>query len=118
MDWYKKYAKNYRDALAHRIPAYVLPAALNDEESLQYSLIEKELEASFANGDYDKIEELQKAQASLGRSNPLFVHSFSEQAVPMYLNPQLLADFSTIEELINVAIENFYSKGIDQVGNS
>jgi len=59
-------------------------------------------------GDFERIEVRQDEQASLGRSNPLFVHSFSEEAIPVYLHPQLIADFRTVEELLKTAIANFY----------
>jgi hypothetical protein len=108
-EWYRDYAKNYRDALAHRIPPYVPPAALNKEEQRQFADIDRELQKLFNEGNISQIEALQEKQASLGRSNPLFVHSFSEKVAPMYLHPQVLADFSTIEELLNMAMTNFYS---------
>jgi hypothetical protein len=41
--WYTEYSKNYRDALAHRIPLYVPPSALNKEEQEEYMLLEKQL---------------------------------------------------------------------------
>jgi len=41
----------------------------------------------------------------------LFVHSFSENAVPLYLHPQVLADFNTIEQLLNIAMKNFLVSG-------
>ncbi|MEI8173655.1 MAG: hypothetical protein WCH07_09260 [Deltaproteobacteria bacterium] len=115
-EWYRNYAKNYRDALAHRIPPYVPPAALNKEQQRQYEDIDRELQKAYSNGNYDQIEVLQEKQASLGRSNPLFMHSFSEKATPMYLHPQMIADFGTIEELLKTAITNFYSKTDNERG--
>ena len=50
--WYNEYAKNYRDALAHRIPPYVPPAALNDEQARRYKLLEDEANHLRREGDF------------------------------------------------------------------
>lgn len=106
--WYNQYAKNYRDALAHRIPPYVPPSTLNEEQEHKYQSLEQEIRRLHENGDYERIEERQNEQISLGRSNPLFVHSFSEKATPVYLHPQLIDDFGTVEELLKTSMANFY----------
>ena len=108
IQWYNEYVKNYRDALAHRIPPYIPPAALNDEQARRYKLLEDEANRLRREGDFEQIEAIQTEQNSLGKANPLFVHSFSEEAKPLYLHPQLIADFRTVEELIDTAISNFY----------
>jgi len=102
--WYREYAKNYRDALAHRIPPYVPPSALNSEEQDAYHELDHEIDCARAAGDFAKVEDLQEKQARVGSANPLFVHSFSENAKPMYLHAQVLADFATIEQLIEIYI--------------
>ena len=102
--WYREYAKNYRDALAHRVPPYVPPSALNDDEQQRYRAIEKEISGLYSTYDFDRIEALYNEQERLGRANPLFVHSFAEGAKPIYLHAQVLTDFSTIEELVKVFV--------------
>lgn len=103
--WYRQYAKNYRDALAHRILPYVPPAALNPDEARKF----KDLEAAIREAtDPFRIRSLQEEQSRLGRSNPHFVHSFSENSKPLYLHPQLLADFGTVEDILKNAIDHFY----------
>jgi len=106
--WYAEYAKNYRDALAHRIPPYVPPAALNAEERRQFEDFDKEISLLYQTREFEKISALQEKQLKLGRSNPLVIHSFSEKAIPFYLHPQLLSDFVTIEELLKKAMASFY----------
>jgi hypothetical protein len=54
-DWYKCYAKNYRDALAHRIPPYVPPAALNKEEMKRYKEIGAKMQEASNRWDYDRV---------------------------------------------------------------
>ncbi len=58
--------------------------------------------------DLKRIEEIQRERADLGTSNPLFVHSFSENARPLYLHPQLIADFRTVEEILYQVMANFH----------
>lgn len=111
-DWYRQYAKNYRDALAHRIPPYVPPAALNDEQQRRHADLDHEKGGLSYIKSPERIIEIQHEQASLGTSNPLFMHSFSE-AKPLYLHPQLIADFRTVEELVYQAIANFHREGGD-----
>ena len=106
--WYREYAKNYRDALAHRIPPYVPPAVLNDEERRKFERLDQEIYRLHREGKFERVSELQHEQGNLGRSNPLFVHSFIEEAKPVYLHPQLIADFATVEELLKIVIARFY----------
>jgi len=96
--------------LAHRIPPYVPPATLNDEQCLNFKKLDQEIERSLKEGKFERASELQDEQEKLGKSNPLFVHSFSEKAKLVYLHPQLIADFSTVEELLKIVIAEFYSK--------
>ena len=99
--WYTEYSKNYRDALAHRIPLYVPPSLLNKEENDEYMLLEKEL------WDFTSLEAISlhdqiiKKQSQLGRPCPFFAHSCSEKGKPLFLHAQVIADFMTIEEIIN-----------------
>ncbi len=102
--WYKRYAKNYRDALAHRIPPYVPPSALDDKEQQKYQAIGEKISKLYATYSFDQIDVLQSEQEKIGRANPFFIHSFTEGSKPLYLHAQLLADFSTIEELVKAVV--------------
>ncbi len=84
------------------------PSALNSEEQEAYRKLDHEIVDARAAGGFAKVEELQEQQAQVGRANPLFVHSFSENAKTVYLHAQVLEDFATIEQLIEVylGIEN------------
>ena len=108
-NWYRQYAKNYRDALAHRIPPYIPPAALNHGEERRFKDLESEMQTET---DPSRVEALQQEQAKLGTANPLFVHSFSENANLVYLHPQLIADFRTVEEILKKTLDNFYCEAV------
>lgn len=106
--WYKDYAKNYRDALAQRIPPYVPPSGLNDAEQKRFSDIEKELQTLSYWNDLARIEALRDEEETLGSAIALFVHSFSEKANLVYLHLQIVTDFLTIEELLRKVMGNFF----------
>ncbi len=106
--WYREYSKNYRDALAHRIPPYVPPSTLNPDEAKRFTEIDNELKGLSYVSDLSRIDKLHEEQDGLGRPNPLFVHSFSEKSKPVFLHGQVLTDFITIEEFVNVVLANFY----------
>lgn len=99
--WYAKYSKNYRDALAHKIPLYVPPAALNDEEKEEYILLEKQLWDFSSLESILKNNEILEKLSSLGRACPFFTHSHDEGSKPLFLHAQVIADFITIDDIIN-----------------
>lgn len=99
-EWYKNYSKNYRDALAHRVPLYVPPVALNNEEAEEYLSLERSLWnfSSLENlGEHDIIRE---KQSQLGKPCYFFAHSLNEDGQPMLLHAQIITDFITIEEIL------------------
>jgi hypothetical protein len=104
--WYHEYSVNYRDSLAHRIPAYVTTAGLSHKEAEEYEEIYKQMMQEWQKGWSDKIPDYLNRINELGKANPVFVHSITEKARPVILHPQMLADFSTIEEMINIVLKN------------
>lgn len=107
--WYSAYSKNYRDALAHRIPLYVPPSIHTPKDQSLYSDLEAQLCAldfSSAEGR-DRYHELAEAQRRVGRASPYFVHSYGEESRAVYLHAQVIADFATVEEVIDQFCENF-----------
>ena len=103
--WYNVYAKEYRDALAHRIPLYVPPRLLNtgtDEHTRLQDLSTRRGEAIVAR-DFQLADKLESEEESIGKPCPYFMHSFSEgnNARPVMFHPQVNADASTIIEIGN-----------------
>ena len=110
--WYNEYSKNYRDALAHRIPLYVPPSALNEDDGKRYKQIEEQihmLDFSLPEA-MTKYEQLLEEQRNLGRPCVLFAHSFREGCKYIYFHAQVIADFVTIEEIINKFCDNSFAK--------
>jgi hypothetical protein len=105
--WHTEYSKNYRDALAHRIPLYVPPSALNKEEKDEYMLLEKKLWDYSSSETISQHDQIREKQSQLGRACLFFTHSFSEESKFVFLHAQVIADFMTIEEIINEFCDNF-----------
>ena len=108
------YLKNFRDALAHRIPLYVPPKGLIPEEQREYERLENLKTIALVQNDYMEHERLNDKQDSLG--SPLFVmcHSFSEtDSKHMVFHVQMLADFNTVCEFA----EKFFAQllGVDNM---
>ncbi len=107
--WYESYSKSYRDSLAHRIPLYVPPSVLNKTQEKEYQNIEEQIQAlGFSEvSDIDKRNALRDTQQSLGKASHFFAHSLSEGSRPVYLHAQVLADYATVEEVIEKFCNNF-----------
>ena len=107
--WYESYSKSYRDSLAHRIPLYVPPSVLNKTEEKEYQNIEEQIQVlGFSKvSDIDKRNALRDTQQSLGRASHFFAHSLNEGSRPVYFHAQVLADYATVEEVIDKFCNNF-----------
>ncbi|MDX8437778.1 hypothetical protein RFN25_30715 [Mesorhizobium abyssinicae] len=91
------YLENYRHALAHRVPLYIPPRQLTTEESAEFERLEQEI--AQAKNDYERYGVLRGQQQRLGIFNPLIMHSYREQARPIYLHPQMICDLLTVIEI-------------------
>ena len=110
--WYSEYSKNYRDALAHRIPLYVPPFVLNREEQERYLALEDQIHALDVRV-YDNLaicDQLREKQKELGQPSLFFTHSFAEGSQPMLLHAQVITDYVTVEEILNSFCENMRTK--------
>lgn len=106
--WFDDYAKNYRDALGHRIPPYIPPSGLNPADEKRHSDIQERLNRLDFLKDFSEYQALQDEQHSLGSAYPIYVHSFDEQSKPLQLRPQLIVDLLTIEEILSKVLEKFH----------
>ncbi|MER9456567.1 hypothetical protein [Mesorhizobium sp. M0478] len=96
--WFE-YLANYRHAVAHRIPVYIPPKTLSNEDGDEWRRIEEELVRAAKAGNFDEYDALFCAQKALGRFEPVVTHSFGENARPVWLHGQMLCDFSTVIEI-------------------
>lgn len=100
--WFKEYAKFYRDSAAHRIPPYIPPKALTQEEAEEYKALATQSIEALRRMDLDTHESLIQRQNSLGRPIAYMALTLSEDdaSPPVQFHPQVLSDWLTIQDLI------------------
>ncbi len=106
--WYGDYAKNYRDALAHRIPPYVPPYTVDPRHAHRYRDYDLTISGRMLAGDFDSIDKLRRDQDSIGSICGAFLHSYHDRdaAQPVMFHAQMLADSNTVMEIISVVSLN------------
>ncbi|MFM0184166.1 hypothetical protein PQR25_00100 [Paraburkholderia nemoris] len=98
--WHSEYLKNYRDALAHRIPLYIPPQVMTEEQSRRYSALELEKQSLVGCDNWGRIEAIIAEQDDIGSPCFSFVHSFEESEVSrhIFFHPQMISDSNTATE--------------------
>jgi hypothetical protein len=97
-EWFR-YLESYRHALAHRVPLYIPPRTLNPAAQRDFQQLENEMAAAISEGQHDLYFELRDTQRRAGVFRPMMMHSYGEGAVPMYIHPQMICDFSSVVEI-------------------
>ena len=97
-NWYSIYAKNFRDALAHRIPPYVPPFQITPEQRETYDELEHRVTEHMSRGEFVRAGKLQDDQDRIGSISAAVAHSYSDDdaSPPVLLHPQMLADGNTV----------------------
>lgn len=94
-----KYLKDFRHAMAHRIPLYIPPFCLDDCEAEQFVGIQGKIDADISGGVYSAVDELQGQQDKLGRFVPVFAQSFKDESRCVVFHAQVIAYWNTVVEL-------------------
>lgn len=97
--------KDFRDALAHRIPLYIPPFSIDPAVADRFRELEQVSVAALFAGQIDEYERLRDEQMALRHFSPIMTHSLIAGAPHVVFHPQLLADFNTIEELVGVSLD-------------
>lgn len=108
-EWHEKYAKSYRDALAHRIPPYIPPAELTPEEGRRYNELESEKVECIWNRRWERLDQVWAEQAVLGRPCFTFLHAYTEDDPPrpIILHPQMLSDGKAVAEFGHLFLKHW-----------
>jgi len=111
-EWHKKYAKSFRDALAHRIPPYVPPAQFTPEDSRRYNALEAEKIVCIKQHRWDRLTEIEKEQADIGEPCFKFLHAYTEVTPPtvLMLHPQMVTDAMAVVEFGNLFFAHWQEK--------
>ncbi|MBF0356385.1 MAG: hypothetical protein HQL43_14220 [Alphaproteobacteria bacterium] len=99
MDSWFDHLQNYRHALAHRIPLYIPPYIVTAENENAFRILGDKMNEAIQKRDYEAWSRLSRAQDALGVFRPWIMHSFREEANPVWFHAQILADFNTIYEI-------------------
>lgn len=94
-EWHHRYAKDYRDALAHRIPLYIPPAAIDPKDAERHAELDGEMFDAILAGDIDLADQKKKEQEALQSVCLTAVHSYSESQM-VWFHPQMIADANTV----------------------
>jgi hypothetical protein len=97
-DLWQQEVKERRDPVAHRIPLYVPPSLVTQEEAKAYSAVYNRFSDSLNNLKLDEADVALKQMDSIGTFLPCFVHHPEEPPIPIY--PTIPADVS---HLIRIA---------------
>ncbi len=99
LDKWFTYVKDFRHSLAHRIPLYVPPYVLNEEEVKS----ERELEAlqteALKKHKSDEYDRLTDKIGTLGKFEPVMTHSFGEKSPQVVFHAQIIADWNTVVQI-------------------
>ena len=97
--------ENMRHALAHRIPLYIPPYFVPDDNLTEYHAIGAASDQASRRRDYDEVEKLEGKQRALTTFQPVATHSFEEGAPVELIHPQMIADYNTVEEIAQKLLE-------------
>jgi len=108
VNWQTDYVKEYRDALAHRIPLYIPPAEYTPEEGIRYNQLESQKIDLIKSMAWDELDETYEQQAELGKPSFVFLHSHGDGATnPVLFHPQILCDGLAVVEFGNLFMEHW-----------
>lgn len=104
--WHDNYLKNFRDSLAHRIPAYVPPKQMAGDELARSSELEQQIFEAIKKHEFERVEALEEEERNLGSLMPVYTHSFGdpEPSPHVYLHNQVLVDLRTVVAIIRAVL--------------
>jgi hypothetical protein len=97
-EWFE-HLENFRHALAHRIPLYIPPYCVVQENLETYLSLEGQSLDALKRGDISEHERLTDEQKRLRVFQPIMKHSFIDSSRSVVFHAQMLADFNTVHEI-------------------
>ena len=91
--------ENFRHALAHRIPLYVPPYIVNNEEAAKEYELEQARREALRKREFDEYERLTNELEGIGKFIPWMTHSFNEKSRQVVFHVQIIADWNTVVEI-------------------
>lgn len=103
-DWHKDYLKNYRDALAHRIPPRVPRITVDRKDSRAYESLDQARWSKIIEHKFEEAENIRNQQKPYERPGFFMIHSFhqSTKSDPIMVHAQMIADSITLREFAHI----------------
>jgi hypothetical protein len=108
--WHDEYLKDYRDTLAHRIAPYLPPKTLTSVQQRSLEVLQQEFNEQIKSHNVERANELLDKDDGIGDPCPVFLHAI-EDSKAVYLHPQVITDFKTVEEIVENFCAGFGVKG-------
>jgi hypothetical protein len=110
--WFDMYLKEYRDALAHRIPLYIPPFTVTENEGEKYNTLEVEKLQCIKAVNWRRLDEIYVEQEAIGVPCYTFLHAFAggEPPRPVFLHPQVLSDGKTVMEFGELFLKHWHER--------
>jgi len=110
--WHSDYLKNYRDALAHRIPLYIPPSVLTKDEVIHAQTLQEQERNAILERRWELLDDLREQQLALGKPCLFFAHSFddNEDPRPIYLHPQIICDVKTVLDFTPIYLRHWHGR--------
>jgi len=106
--WRTDYLKNYRDALAHRIPLYIPPSLMTKPQTEEFNRLDTAKSEALRAGQLEQFEDLQRQQDELGEPCFFFLHSLEEGGQRQIMfHPQMLSDVAGVIEFGNIFFQHW-----------
>jgi hypothetical protein len=83
---------DFRDAFAHRIPLYIPPYIVSEQNEAEYAALEVRKRATKDNHEYDRLS---AEQQRLEEFHPVMKHALDDNKPPVVFHFQLVNDFLT-----------------------
>lgn len=97
-DWFD-HIKEFRHALAHRIPPYVPPFKLTSYEYQKWQKLEEERSKAQEQQEYNEYIQLSNEITNLGTFIPAMLNLHSKGLEGMMFHPQIIVDWKTVMEI-------------------
>lgn len=114
LDWYHQLA-DLRDPLAHRIPLYVTPAILTEEEGEEYGQLKIQFHECMVKHDFNGAEKALDQQQTLGTYGGLFVNVENGAWQEYPITSQIEKDLTNFMEIANEVVHFLETQRTDEL---
>lgn len=104
------FIKEIRDALAHQIPLYIIPAMVDEKNKDIYYELDNQKLSCIISRDFDTFDKIEKQQRSMSYFHPYWIKETKGETTPMVLHPQAISDAKTIIVILKEFLKTFQGR--------